>query len=236
MTTIGVERTEYEYAGRQLPVLRVRIEGTLFGEEFFPFDAASKEIYRHICPECYASAGIPACGSPEFKVVQHNGQVYWLCNLEHARLQSLAAAEQYNFVFVSRYYEQQLGGSTQMLPSLLAADLELAWESIPKFPSKLGLFTLPEIEQDSQGRKMLELLAAVNFLQDAKLMNAPIQPHMFQVGIDLPGTPILELEWGRQDGCYQLRFPIKSLSGIWLRSKAIQQYGEQYLEQIFQVA
>ena len=83
---------------------------------------------------------------------------------------------------------------------------------------------------------MLQLLATSNFLDDAKLLNAPTKSVVIQVGIDLPGTPILELEWAYAAGCFQLRVPIKALSDCWLSSNLIQRYGKQHLGQLFQIA
>jgi hypothetical protein len=226
MSTIEVHENTVSYIGRTLRVRAVYLDAQLASDEFEPFDASSDLINSGICKECYASTGghITTCNDRNIAVRRHGDTVYWLfadCDWIHPLRIDVPLDRVWEFTVDE--YETQLQGSADRLRDFTSADVRLLLGRGTIFQRHLGLYTIPELEDDPQGRNLLDIIEEVAATHDMTICDAPERYRTIRVGIETEGVPETILEIGSIDDKPVVRFVANPGFPLWLTSALIQQ-------------
>lgn len=226
MSAIEVHEKTIDYYGHALRVFAVYLDGQLASGDFERFKASSVLISSEICQECYAATGggIVTCGEPDIVVRRHGDFVYWfLADREWVRplIPDVALGHVWSFPVES--YESQLEGSTANLPDFGSAEVRSILNRARIFPRQLGLYTIPEIEDDPQGRGLLDIIQEVAEAGDWTICEAPESFHAIRIGIETTGVPETIVEVGKVNRECAVRFVANPGFPLWLTSELIRQ-------------
>ncbi len=235
MASLEVSEREIEYVGCSLRVFVVRVNGEVLSESFAPFDAASDELNLGICEECYAATrgSIMSCGGPDYAVRRHADTIYWFltkggwdpeeddwCN--NARDYDPTVDRDWKAInvleFTVRDYETQVQGSSAGLPDFSADDLRLLLNRCRLFPWQLGLYTIPDLDGDSQGRLLLRGISQFVRKSEIALAMAPERFRTIRVGIETPGIPEVVFDLGESTQGIAIRLLENPNCPFWLTS------------------
>jgi hypothetical protein len=221
---IDVFENQIEYYGHAMRVLAVQINGQLVSESFQLFDASTETIASQICEECYASSGgeIATCGQSDIAVRKHGNRIYWFL-ADHEYVTPLITNIPLNHVwaFPLDNYESQLNANTSRLPDFSSTDIRLILSRATIYPPELGLFTIPDLEADPQGRILLDVITQVINSDDLTICSAPENYRTIRIGIETEGIPETIVEVGIVDGRVALRFVAHPSFPLWLASDEI---------------
>jgi hypothetical protein len=127
-------------------------------------------------------------------------------------------------------YESQLEGSTAELPDFDNADARSILNRGRIYPRHFGLYTIPELKDDPQGRALLEIIEEVAATNDMTICDAPVRFRTIRVGIETEGVPETIIEIGLVDRKPAVRFVANPGFPLWLASELIQQRFANYLQ------
>jgi hypothetical protein len=224
VATIEVHKNEIEYYGRTLRVLAVRIDGQLVSDSFQLFDASTESIASDICEECYAATdgAIATCGHSNIAVRKHEDTIYWFL-ADHEYVAPLIPNVPLNHVwsFPLKNYELQLNAKTSCLPEFNSVDVQLILNRPAIYGPKLGLYTIPDVEGDPQGRMLLDVIAQAIKSVDLEICPAPENYRTIMIGIDSEGIPETVVEIGLVNHRCAMRFVAHPSFPLWLTSDEI---------------
>lgn len=224
MATIAVQENRIEYYGHTLRALTVLIDGQLVSDSFQVFDASCEAIASRICEECYAATGgaIATCGHEDIAVRRHEDGVYWfLADHEHVVPLIENVALSHVWGFPQEQYEGELGGCADELPDFEAEDVRMLLNRATIYRPELGLFTIPDVENDSQGRLLLDVIAGASQANDLEVCSAPEQCRTIRIGIETEGIPEVIVETGIANRRRAFRLVSGPSLPVWLTSDGI---------------
>lgn len=233
MSTIEVRESVVDYVGHVLHVRTVYLDGQLASDQFEPFTASCSSISSEICEECFCATGggITTCGDRNIAVRRHGALVYWFfADVEsliplrfHAPLDSV-------WSFAVDDYETQLQGSAERLPDFTFRDVRLLLGRGMIYPRQLGLYTIPDLEDDPQGRALLDNIQEVAPTESMTICESPEHFRTIRIGIETEGVPETIIEIGVVDGKPAVRFVANPGFPLWLTSELIQLRFANYLQ------
>jgi hypothetical protein len=226
VSTLEISDSTIHYKGHAIPACAVYLDGQLVSGAVERFQASSEEIWTEICRDCSIERkGIAvSCGFANIAVRRHGDLVYWfLTDFDWIRplLDDAAHGQVWSFSVTS--YEAQLEGSTAQLPDFTSADARSILNRGRVFPRQLGLYTIPELEDDPQGRELLEIILEVAATEDMTLCDAPASFRTIRIGIETDGVPETIVEVGNVKGGCAVRFVANPKFPLWLTSEAIRE-------------
>lgn len=227
MATIEVQENQIEYYGHALRVFSVRLDGQLVSDSFQRFDASTEAIASRICKECYASTGggIATCGNADIAVRRHEDCIYWFL-ADHEYVEPLIPNVPLNHVwaFPLEDYELLLNGNASGLPDFNLADIKLILKRATIYRPELGLYTIPDLDDDPQGRRLLDVIArlldviARSSTTDLRICPPPADYRTIRVGIESEGIPETVVEIGMVNHRCAVRFVAHPSFPLWLTS------------------
>jgi hypothetical protein len=233
VSTLEIRDSTIHYKGHAILAFAVYLDGQLVSAAFERFNASSDEISTEICRDCSIERnGIGvSCGDANIAVRKHGDLVYcFLTDLDWIRplLPDVAHGQVWSFPVAS--YESQLEGSTAQLPGFTNEDVRSILNRGRVFPRQLGLYTIPELDDDPQGRELLEIIQEVAATDDMTICETPTSFRTIRIGIETDGVPETIVEVGNtNDGC-AVRFVANPGFPLWLTSEAIRKRFARYVE------
>lgn len=217
-----------EYHQIQLPVLCLELNGQFLSNRAAPFTAAADSIHTQVCEECYAGTcgQSPSCGQADIAVRRHGELIYWYlidpdinpANLPPRQIWSFARAD----------YEQQLSGNATSLPPFDSAEIECLLNRCNLFSPSLGLYTLPDLPADPQGRGFLAAVEHVVRAGGFEIAAAPAHSQLIRVGIETPGVPECVVELALHGERCVIRFVENPDFPLWVTSAEVQRQMARY--------
>lgn len=206
-------------------MLSVYIDGQLVSDSFQLFDAATETIASRICEECYAATGgaIVTCSGPDIAARRHASTVYWYL-ADHESASPLVPNVPLNQVwsFPSEQYESHLNGNSSRLPDFSSPEIQLILNRATIYRPELGLFTIPDIDDDPQGRQLLDFIAQCIASRDWKVCPAPETYRTITVGIEAKGIPEVVVQVGKVNEHGAICFVSNPSFPLWLTSERIE--------------
>ena len=202
----------------------VRIDGQLVSDSFQLFDASTEIIASHVCEECYAGSGgqIATCGHADIAVRRHEDTIYWfLADYEYVSPLTPNARLNQVWSFLLETYELQLNGDTSRLPDFSMADIQLILNRATIYPAEFGLFTIPDIDGDPQGRQLLDVIGRSITANDLVIVAAPETYRTITIGIESEGIPEVVIDVGVINRRCAIRFVAHPSFPLWLTSDEI---------------
>jgi hypothetical protein len=231
MANLEVMERTIEYSGSLLRVLAVRVDGELLSDSFAPFDAATNELHSRICEVCYGATrgSIVSCGPPDYAVRRRGDTIYWYrrdgywsqdhLNDDETISGDWEAVDMLNFSVVE--YESCLQDSSAGLPDFNLEDVRFLLGRCRVFSSDLGLYTIPDLDDDPQGRRLLRGINQLIREGDLTLASAPAQFRTVRVGIETPGIPEMVVQLGRSKQVDVIRLVANPGFPFWLTSPSL---------------
>lgn len=219
VSTFEVRERQVDYYGHTLRVFAVRIDGQLVSDTFGRFDASADSITSEICEECYAATGgqIAICGEDNIAVRRHGDTVYWFLAVRERVVPMLDdVASNHVRSFPRRAYEKELSSDASPLRDFDSRDIHWILNLEPVYPAHLGLFTIPDVEDDPQGRRLLDVVARVVQSRDLVVCDAPAESRTIRIGIDTKGVPEVVVEMGKATRGYAMRLVANPGFPLWL--------------------
>jgi hypothetical protein len=225
VATIEVRENQIEYHGHTLRVLAVHIDHQLVSDSFALFDASSETVASHICAECYAAAGgeLATCGHYDIAVRRREDTIYWFL-ADHEYVSPLMQDVPLNHVwsFPLENYERQLNANASGLPDFNLADIHLVLRRATIYRAELGLFTIPDVDDDPQGRLLLDVVARSIAADDLAICPPPDRYRTIRIGIETDGVPETVVEVGIVNQRCAMRFVAHPSFPLWLTCGEIQ--------------
>jgi hypothetical protein len=131
--------------------------------------------------------------------------------------------------FTVESYESQLDGSAAQLPGFTNEDMRSIFRRARIFPRQLGLYTIPELDDDPQGRGLLDIIQEIAATDNMTLCEAPASFHTIRIGIETGGVPETIVEVGNVSGACAVRFVANPEFPLWLTSDEIRRRFASYL-------
>lgn len=174
------------------PFWDVRLDDGTHWPDAHPFAADADRIVLSECLECYH------CGSPNTLVRQAGDAIVWLRSQDDFWPEFEFGEAK---VFARKHYESVLGGSAANLPQLSGREIRTEIQSQRLPQPRDGLYRIPEVADDSQGRTWLDrLIAAILVLDDSvRIIEAPEEILEIRVGLEIPGVPEVVTQLGMVD-------------------------------------
>jgi len=226
MDTLSIKPNIIYYAGIPLKVVRLIINGQEISDETAPFKASDSLVHPTICYECYASGSCPSCGDP-FTFVRRQGEfIYWCLT---ARGVGGKLSQNAIWKFSKANYESIASGSTAHLPVLTSQDIaSVLTLSFPHHCDK-GIYSIPELRGDSQGRGLLYLLEDIFEAKRFSLCSEPTQYRTITIGVEGNGVSECVVDVGMAEGRCCIRFSKTPTFSAWITSAEIHRSMTRYL-------
>jgi hypothetical protein len=89
------------------------------------------------------------------------------------------------------------------------------------YPARLGLFTIPDLADDPQGRRLLDPISRIVEAAQMTICSAPASARRITVGIESPGIPEVIVELGRVERRCAMRFVQNPSFPLWVSAEKI---------------
>lgn len=232
MAELRIHPAPVEHGGFVVPLLAVEIDGHIVSAEFPPFDASAQSIGTTTCLECYVATHgkVTFCGSlPEgidshdvIGIRRHQDQIYWFHQHDQWSCPIIPGfPKDHVWSFPVANYERELGGESSTLPDFSIEDILRILNMGVRFQPADGLFTIPEIDNDPQGRRLLRLIDEIARSDKLQLCQPPNETTSIRIGIESPGLPECCIQIGQNDRSYAILFEDNPAIPHWLTSTLI---------------
>jgi hypothetical protein len=222
MDTLSLRPSDIDYHGITLRVVLLEINGQTVFDQAAPFDASTTSIYSTICKECFASTngGIASCGNPDIAVRRHDDVVSWYIVDPDFVPPNVAPNQIWSFL--RKDYERVLQNNASSLPDFTSEEIQTLLGRNSLFPSEMGLYTIPDLDDDPQGRKFLDSVDRVVTAGRFEITNTPASYFSVRVGIETTGVPECVVAIGMIDKLCSIRFVENPRFPLWLTSNEVQ--------------
>lgn len=206
-------------------LVRVFVDDRLEASKAEPFAAGDDSIILDQCLCC------GMCGMPEIEVRRLEDEVLWF-RVDSEPLRDLGPSWAEVRIFARDEYEAALGkDSTENLPEVSGKDV-LAFVNEQRFPDwHDGLYTIPDIEEDPQGRVALRELRESLQADGDELFVVPAATTTLRlrIGLELPGTPEAVYEIGDDDGRLAVKLVALPTCPVWITGPALAKWAAKIL-------
>lgn len=206
-------------------LLQVLVDGAVLTNSAEPFTAGQDLIILEQCLDC------GMCGLPSLAVRRHGNHVLWFEYYETWSNDSSFVPIEF-FAFDRDQYEAALGtGFSGDLPEVSGAYVAslIARRGFPDWCQ--GLYTIPDLEGDPQGRVTLRELRE-SFITDTERLGvvADREPKLrLRIGLERPGTPEAIYEIGDSDGELAVKLVWLPHCPVWISGPALANWAAKIL-------